>query len=80
MSLHALSTLSTAAPAAAARLSAGHGSAAVSAPTIEQWLLADDGVGGLLLQAGPRSARLSIDAMERQFAAALLPTGTEAGR
>lgn len=35
------------------------------------WLLADDGVGGGLLQAGPWSARLAIDALEQQFLAAL---------
>lgn len=72
MSLHALSALQPTTATAAARLPGGTAAAAASATSIEHWLLADDGVGGALLQAGPRSQRLSIDAMERQFAAALV--------
>lgn len=44
-----------------------------------QWLLADDGVGDALLAAGPRSARLSIEELERQFLHALIRPATDAG-
>lgn len=59
-----------------------HGSAAAGLPglPIEHWLLADDGLAGGLLQAGPRSQRLSLEAMERQFAAALTEAATDVAR
>lgn len=44
-----------------------------------QWLLADDGVGGALLAAGPRSSRLPFDDLERQFLAALTRPAADAG-
>lgn len=59
---------------------AGPPSAASAAgPDPAAWLLADDGVGGALLQAGPRSARLAIDALEQQFLAALTRSPGDAG-
>lgn len=71
----ALTRLQGLAPASAPT-SAGP-AAALEAPA--RWLLVDDGVGGGLLQAGPRSARLTIDALEQQFLAALTRSPGDAG-
>lgn len=55
------------------------GPPSAAGPDPAAWLLADDGVGGALLQAGPRSARLAIDALEQQFLAALTRSPGDAG-